>query len=122
MLHVLEEDLVVKSFGLQMFLKKSPVLHPYDKTLWRRCWQSTRNTTKGYLTSPSFNVLDVADQNERNWTIAEDNNVIILQYFIAEVFRYKDKLRACCCCFSKKLFHACRTRSAGKVPRNKIIQ
>jgi hypothetical protein len=50
--------------------------------------------------SPSLNVLDVTDQNERNWTITEDTNVIILQYFIAEVSRYKDKLRACL----KKLF------------------
>ena len=45
-------------------------------------------------------MLNVTDQNEHNWTIAEDTNVIILQYFIAEVYRYKDKLQACL----KKLF------------------
>jgi hypothetical protein len=94
-----------EAFGLQMFLKKSQAQQEqhytiYDQTLWQRCWQSTRNTTKGYLISLSFNVLDVTDQNERNWTIADDTNIIVLQYFIAEVYRYKDKLQACL----KKLF------------------
>jgi hypothetical protein len=94
-----------EAFGLQMFLRKFKVQHEqhytlYDQTLWQRCWQSTRNTTKGYLISPSFNVLDVTDKNERNWIIADDTNIIVLQYFIAEVYRYKDKLLACL----KKLF------------------
>jgi hypothetical protein len=77
-----------ESFRLQMFLRRSKVQHEqrytlYDQSLWQRCWQSMRNTTKGYLISPSFNVLDVTDQNERNWTIADDTNIIVLQYFIA---------------------------------------
>jgi hypothetical protein len=86
-----------EAFGLQMFLKKSQAQQEqhytlYDLTLWQRCWQSTRNTTKGYLISPSFNVLDVTDQNERNWTIADDT---ILLFYNISLLKYIDIKTSC---------------------------
>lgn len=102
-----------EAFGIQLFLKSLNATNKQNYTIldqrtWQRCWQNTVSETEGYLLSPSFNVLDVNDPDRFNLTMADNTNIVVLQYFIAEVYRYKDNLEDCLTrlfdCAKKELF------------------